>query len=201
MEKTARQGQFFSNNVIEIQKFAVYINESADHFTAMQKGVNMKRILLSILAIILCFSSFSGCDTECEHNWERNGSTAQEKCSKCGETRSYTVPDTTPRERLTIEMTIAETLPSCVVFEYKDEKPYCFYAYNSEGKLCRVFWNEFAGLNEKDIIAVECDGDFKALSYDEYPDGGWTPQYEVTAISIYSEEEWNAFEQNGANEN
>mgnify|MGYP003502335869 CR=1 FL=1 len=26
-------------------------------------------------------------------------------------------------------------------------------------------------------------------------------KYEITAISIYSEEEWNAFEQNGANEN
>jgi hypothetical protein len=64
MEKTARQGQFFSNNVIEIQKFAVYINESADHFTAMQKGVNMKRILLTILAIILCLAAFSGCSNE-----------------------------------------------------------------------------------------------------------------------------------------
>ena len=39
-----------------------------------------------------------------------------------------------------------------------------------------------------------------ALNYDEYP-SGWAPQYEITAISIYSEEEWNAFEQNGANEN
>ena len=57
----------------------------------------MKRILLAILAIILCLMAFSGCDKECDHNWERisnyNESTAQDKCTKCGETRLYTDPD------------------------------------------------------------------------------------------------------------
>ena len=57
----------------------------------------MKRILLTILAIILCLMAFSGCDKECDHNWERignyNESTAQDKCTKCGETRLYTDPD------------------------------------------------------------------------------------------------------------
>ena len=127
---------------------------------------------------------------DCEHDWERisnyNESTARDRCTICGETRLYTDPDSLSGNRLLYAMTIAETLPSCVVFEYKDEKPYCFYAYNTEGKLCRVFWNDFAGLKEKDIIAVECDGDFKALSYDEYPDGGWTPQYEITATNVYT---------------
>jgi hypothetical protein len=98
-------------------------------------------------------------------------------------------------------MTIAETLPSCVAFEYKDENPYCFYAHDDSGKLYRVLWNNFDGLHEKDRIVVDHNDIIKTLSYDEYPDGGWTPQYEITAISIYSEEEWNAFEQNGANEN
>jgi len=84
---------------------------------------------------------------------------------------------------LPIVMTIAETLPSCVAFEYKDEKPYCFYAYDTEGKLYRVFWNDFTGLSEKDVIVVDHNDDIKTLTYDEYP-SGWTPQYEITAISI-----------------
>lgn len=92
-------------------------------------------------------------------------------------------------KRLPIVMTIAETLPSCVAFEYKGEKPYCFYAYDTEGKLYRVFWNDFTGLNEKDRIVVDHKDDIKALSYDIYPDGGFTPQYEVTAICVYLEDE------------
>ena len=155
----------------------------------------MKRILLTVLAITLCLTIFSGCNKECEHNWERignyNESTAQDMCTKCGETRLYTDPDSVPGKRLPIVMTIAETLPSCVAFEYNDEKPYCFYAYDDDGKLYRVFWNDFSGLNEKDRIVVDHKDDIKKLSYDGYPDGGWTPQYEVTAISIYSEDEWN----------
>ena len=57
----------------------------------------MKRILLTVLAITLCLTIFSGCNKECEHNWERignyNESTAQDKCTKCGETRLYTDPN------------------------------------------------------------------------------------------------------------
>ena len=112
----------------------------------------------------------------------------------------YTDPDSNSGKRLPIVMTIAETLPSCVAFEYKDGNPYCFYAYDDDGKLYRVLWNNFDGLNEKDRIVVDHNDNIVVLNYDEYP-SGWTPQYEITAISIYSEEEWNAFEQNGANEN
>ena len=76
----------------------------------------MKKFLTMFLIILLCVSAFSGCDNvlsqnggsqttddtlntnaECEHNWERignlNESTAQDKCTKCGETRLYTDPD------------------------------------------------------------------------------------------------------------
>ena len=184
----------------------------------------MKRILSIIIVLLLCVCAFSGCDNvlpqnggsqttddtlntnvECEHNWERignlNESTARDRCTICGETRLYTDSESISGKRFPIEMTIAETLPSCVAFEYKDGEPYCFYGYDDDGKLYRVFWNDFSGLNEKDRIVVDHKDDIKKLSYDGYPDGGWTPQYEVTAISIYSEAEWNAFEQNGANEN
>ena len=90
-------------------------------------------------------------------------------------------------------LTIAETLPSCLAFEYKDEKAYCFYAYDTEGHLYRVLWNDFTGLNEKDVIVVDHNDDIKTLTYDEYPDGGWTPQYEVTATSIKMEKRANDY--------
>lgn len=89
-------------------------------------------------------------------------------------------------KRLPITLTIAETLPSCVAFEYKDEKPYCFYAYDTEGHLYRVLWNDFTGLNEKDVIVVDHSDDIKELDYVN-PPGGWSPKYEVTAISVKKE--------------
>ena len=70
----------------------------------------MKRTLSILIVLLLCLSVFIGCDnvlsqnggsqttnTECEHDWERignlNESTAQDRCTKCGETRLYTDPD------------------------------------------------------------------------------------------------------------
>lgn len=91
----------------------------------------------------------------------------------------------------TISLTIAETMQSCVAFEYAEPgKPYCFYAYDEEGNSYRVLWTNFTGLNEKDQIIVEYDEDIKALSYDEYP-SGWTPQYEVTATNVRMEKRAN----------
>ena len=225
----------------------------------------MKRILLTILAIILCLAAFSGCANNkykgplsCISRIGADGVTAlmdmtedahktilsvlnkgkwENDVTNCGYDYEFTTKNETIRyhsecgtfiditngqamvltekdkdiindllgasntnnisgKRLPIVMTIAETLPSCVAFEYKDGNPYCFYAYDDGGKLYRVLWNNFDGLNEKDRIVVDHNDIIKTLSYDEYPDGGWTPQYEITAISIYSEEEWNAFEQN-----
>ena len=50
-----------------------------------------------------------------------------------------------PQMGKSIALTIAETMPSCVAFEYKDEKAYCFYAYDADGKSYRVFWTSFTG--------------------------------------------------------
>lgn len=89
---------------------------------------------------------------------------------------------------VSVVMTIAETLPSCAAFEYKDEKPYCLYAYDDDENLCRVFWNNFDGLNEKDRILVDYyRNTIVTLNDNEYP-SGWTPQFEVTAINVVSEE-------------
>ena len=124
----------------------------------------MKRILAFALTLIMVLTALMGCTST------QKPSGDEEEQNPSG-------------KRLPIVMTIAETLPSCVAFEYKDEKPYCFYAYDTEGKLYRVFWNDFTGLNEKDVIVVDHNDDIKTLTYDEYL-SGWTPQYEVTAISI-----------------
>ncbi len=132
----------------------------------------MKRILAVTLTLIMVLCALTGCMA------------SQDSSGKEGE-------ENPSSKRLPITMTIAETLPSCVAFEYKDEKPYCFYAYDTEGKLYRVFWNDFTGLNEKDVIIVDHNDEVKTLTYDEYPDGGWTPQYEVTAIGIKMEKRAN----------
>ena len=95
-------------------------------------------------------------------------------------------------KRLPITLTIAETLPSCVAFEYKDGKPYCFYAYDTEGHLYRVLWNDFTGLNEKDVIIVDHNDDIKKVD-EVNPPGGWTPQYEVTATGIKMEKRANDY--------
>lgn len=128
----------------------------------------MKRILISILAIILCLSAFLGCDKRREDN---------------------------KGKRLPIVMTIAEPLPNCAVFEYRDKKPYCFYAYDDGGKLYRVFWGNFEGLKERDRIVVDHNDKIIVLD-DNESQSEWTPQYEITAIAIYSEEEWNHISKN-----
>ena len=120
----------------------------------------MKRIRLTVITFILCFAFFPGCT-----NNKYKGS-------------------------LSIVVTIAETRPSCAAFEYIDGNPYCFYAYDDDGKLYRVLWSNFDGLNEKDRIIVDHNDTIVTLNYDEYP-SGWTPQFEVTAINIVSEEERN----------
>lgn len=127
----------------------------------------MKRILAIALSLIIVLAALTGCVS----TQKPSGGEGEQNPSG---------------KRLPIVMTIAETLPSCVAFEYKDEKPYCFYAYDTEGKLYRVFWNDFTGLSEKDVIVVDHNDDIKTLTYDEYP-SGWTPQYELTAISVKKE--------------
>ena len=133
----------------------------------------MKRILAATLTLVMLLATLTGCMAS------KNPSGSEGKQNPSG-------------KRLPITLTIAETLPSCVAFEYKDKKPYCFYAYDTEGKLYRVFWNDFTGLNEKEVIVVDHNDDIKTLTYSEYP-SSWTPQYELTAISVKKE--------NGADEN
>ena len=133
----------------------------------------MKRILAIILTLVMLLAVLTGCMAS------KNPSGNEGKQNPFG-------------KRLPITLTIAETLPSCVAFEYKDEKAYCFYAYDTEGHLYRVLWNDFTGLNEKDVVVVDHNDDIKKLDYVN-PPGGWTPQYEVTATGIKMEKRANDY--------
>ena len=124
----------------------------------------MKRILAITLTLVMVLAALTGCMAS------KNPSGDEGEQNPSG-------------KRLPITLTIAETLPSCVAFEYKDEKPYCFYAYDTEGHLYRVLWNDFTGLNEKDVVVVDHNDDIKKLEYVN-PPGGWTPKYEVTATEV-----------------
>ncbi len=124
----------------------------------------MKRILAITLTLVMLLAALTGCMAS------KNPSGDEGEQNPSG-------------KRLPITLTIAETLPSCLAFEYKDEKPYCFYAYDTEGHLYRVFWNDFTGLNEKDVVVVDHNDDIKKLEYVNPPEG-WTPKYEVTATEV-----------------
>lgn len=133
----------------------------------------MKRILAITLTLVMLLAVLTGCMASRKPSGDEGEQNPSGK-------------------RLPITLTIAETLPSCVAFEHKDEKPYCFYAYDTEGHLYRVLWNDFTGLNEKDVVVVDHNDDIKKLDYVN-PPGGWTPQYEVTATSIKMEKRANDY--------
>lgn len=126
----------------------------------------MKRIYASAVALLLLLTALSGCADQQDPAASAN-------------------PEISGDERLILSMTIAETLPSGVVFEYRGEQAYCFYAYDDQGHLYRVLWTDFEGLREKDRIRVEYSGR-KEFTYEEYP-SGWTPKYEITASSVTPE--------------
>ena len=124
----------------------------------------MKRILAITLTLVMLLAALTGCMASRKPSGDEGEQNPSGK-------------------RLPITLTIAETLPSCVAFEHKDEKPYCFYAYDTEGHLYRVLWNDFTGLNEKDVVVVDHNDDIRKLDQVN-PPGGWTPQYEVTATEV-----------------
>ncbi len=81
-------------------------------------------------------------------------------------------------------LTIAKARPGCPAFEYKNEKPFCFYAFDNDGNSYRVIWSGIEHLKEEDKVEVFYIGDKKTFEYNEYPDGGWTVKYEINALSV-----------------
>lgn len=136
----------------------------------------MKRIFAIALTLVVLLAALSGC----VESGNPSGSQGEQTPSGSEGTQNPS------GKRLPITMIIAETLPSCVAFEYKDGTPYCFYAYDAEGHLYRVIWNDFTGLNEKDVVVVDHNDDIKKVD-EVNPPGGWSPKYEVMAISVTKE--------------
>lgn len=123
----------------------------------------MKRFLVFVIALALLTAALSGCAGS---QGPTNGANSS------------------------MFMTIAETLPSGPAFEYREPgQPYCFYAYDLEGKFYRVLWDmPWEGLHEKDLIRVAYTGEIREI--DEWKlDGGYTPQYEITATCVWQERE------------
>jgi hypothetical protein len=85
-----------------------------------------------------------------------------------------------------ISLTIVETVPSGSAFHYLlPNTPYCFYGFDGAENLYRVLWTDWEGLKETDRVIVEYEK-LEELTYDEYSDGGWTPQYELAATGVHT---------------
>lgn len=124
----------------------------------------MKRILAMTVTLAMLLAAVTGCMAVKDPSGSEE---TQEPMGEC----------------LSITLTIAETLPGCAAFEYEDEKANCFYAYDTEGTLYRVFWNDFTGLKEKGAIVLEHNGDIRELD-DVDTVSGWMPKYEVAATRV-----------------
>ena len=130
----------------------------------------MKRMLIILLSFAVSLAVFSGCGT------------AEEK-TETGEGEQKTV-QVYADGSVPLAMTVAQTKEGCAAFEYRTpNEAYCFYAYDSEGKLYRLLWSDFEGLAEQSRVAVEFD-EIQTLTYTEPSGGGFTPAYEIKAVCV-----------------
>ena len=76
-------------------------------------------------------------------------------------------------------ITVAETLPSCIAIEEN-----CFYGYSKDGTFWRIYCDDTSDVKEGETYEIEI-GKHTELTYpEEGLEGGWTPQYEATAMKI-----------------
>lgn len=80
----------------------------------------------------------------------------------------------------TMDMTIAPTIPSGIPIE----PGRCFYAYDENDDLYRVLWEQTDALAPEAEVQVDYHSLTKLEYPDGYPDGGYTPQYEITAAAV-----------------
>ena len=79
----------------------------------------------------------------------------------------------------TMDMTIAQLRPSGIPIE----PGHCFYAHDEGGNFYRVLWEQTETLVPEAKVQVNYHSQTKL----EYPDGyvgGYTPQYEITAVAV-----------------
>ncbi len=133
----------------------------------------MKRSLILMMSAVMLLALLGGCAVRVEEN-ETPSNTEKQTVSE----QSMEVGT------LPLAMTIAETLPGCAAFEYGHPgQKVCFYAYDERGNFYRVLWSDFDGLAERDRISAVYST-MKKLTYTDYPDGGYTPAYEITATQV-----------------
>lgn len=110
-------------------------------------------MMLAVLTVLFCLSA---CDVDIDIH----------------------IPDPPP-DKATLPMTVAECEPPLPASVESDH----FYAYDAEGNLFRVFWEDTRELQEGSKVYVEFDA-VKHLTYEDGYPSGWTPQYEVRAKSM-----------------
>ena len=79
-------------------------------------------------------------------------------------------------------MIITQSRLSGVAFESD-----CFYAYDFNLNLCRVYCSDMTGLYEGQRIRVTYNEESRVNIEEPQPPGGWSPKYEVTAQSVYAD--------------
>ena len=79
-------------------------------------------------------------------------------------------------------MVIAKSRPSCLAFETD-----CFYAYDSNLNLCRIYCSDMSGLYEGQRIRVTYKEESRGNIEEPQPPGGWSPKYEVIAQTVYAD--------------
>lgn len=82
----------------------------------------------------------------------------------------------------TMSAQVAISLPSAVAIEENR-----FYAYDREGTLFLVHWNDTSMLQEGRTVTVRFHSKTELEYPDGIPDGGFAPRYEVTASKIFYE--------------
>ena len=138
----------------------------------------MKRILAITLTLIMLLVALTGCMAP------QNPSGNEVGQNPSGNEGEQSTSENTDKSVITL--TIKESHPYAQAFGHYDNN-YCFYANDDEGRFFRVWWSNFEGLAEKDRVVVEYHN-FKELVYEDgKPDGGFTPDYEITAISVKKE--------------
>lgn len=85
----------------------------------------------------------------------------------------------------TMYMTVAETRPGCLAIE-RSHPDYgtCFFAYGEDNNFYCIPWDNVDKLTEKAYVKLTYSG-IKEIEYPEgKPDGGYTPDYLMTATKV-----------------
>lgn len=75
-------------------------------------------------------------------------------------------------------LTVADSMPSCIAIEND-----CFYGYDENGTLWKIYWDETDTMREGGIYLVRASRVKDVVYPDGYP-SGWNPRYEGNASHV-----------------